>query len=96
MRSIIKLRYIERLRQEVERLLGCPARYMGTTVLFGRGERSIRSRRVVEMYELDGHSQARRCFAWAEPAANEYCRERFTCILDRSASAVTAAELMKT
>ena len=82
MKNTSRLRYLERLRQSVERSQRCLARHTGTTVLPGRMNDSGGSRQKVEMYELDGHAEALRCFAWAEPAANEYCRERFVCILD--------------
>ena len=87
MKNTSRLRYLERLRQSVERSQRCLARHTGTTVLPRRmkdsgSRRQTGSRQTVEMYELDGHAEALRCFAWAEPAANEYCRERFVCILD--------------
>ena len=82
MKNISRLRYLERLRQSVERSQRCLARHTGTTVLSRRMKDSGSRRQTVEMYELDGHAEALRCFAWAEPAANEYCRERFVCILD--------------
>ena len=82
MKNTSRLRYLERLRQSVEHSQRCPARHTGTTVLPRRMKDSGGSRQAVELYELDGHGQALRCFAWAEPPANEYCRERFVCILD--------------
>jgi hypothetical protein len=82
MKNTSRLRYLERLRQSVERSQRCLARHAGTTVLPRRIKDSGSRRQTVEMYELDGHTEALRCFAWAEPAANEYCRERFVCILD--------------
>jgi hypothetical protein len=82
MKNTNRLRYLERLRQSVEHSQHCLARHTGTTVLPRLMRDSRGSRQTVEMYELDGHAEALRCFAWAEPAANEYCRERFVCILD--------------
>ena len=82
MKSITRLRYVERVRQEVERSQRCVARHIGRTVLQRRAGDARNGRQAVELYELEGHGQALRCFAWTEPAANEYCRERFVCILD--------------
>jgi hypothetical protein len=82
MKNTSRLRYLERLRQSVEHSQHCLARHTGTTVLPPRPNDSCGRHHAVEMYELDGHPHALRCFAWAEPAANEYCRERFVCILD--------------
>jgi hypothetical protein len=77
-----KYRYIERLREPIEFLHKCRAYHTESVVVEeDLADPTTKWQRVVEVFSMVGHSDAKLCYAWTEKAANESCQDRFFCFL---------------
>ena len=76
-----KQKYIEKLKLTVERLHQCSARHCMSVAI----QEQFQGRTVwnghVEVFDINGHSQAHICYAWAVAGEEGDSRERFVTIL---------------
>ena len=68
------------LRTEIRRLHGCEASHVVTVPLTDQFQGKIRWQGEVEMFDLHGHPQANRCYAWAY--LDEDNKQQFTAVLE--------------
>ena len=74
--------YIENLKDAIRRMHGCASSH-----LFSQPVREIFRGKVVwegvvEVFALAGHSQARRCYAWAHASGAADEKTRFVAVLE--------------
>jgi len=80
---------VDELKQAVERLHNCKASHIEDVVLVEKfGEKTVWGG-VVSVFEIKGHSQATKCYAWSSPIEGSTKRKFFAVL---HASPVTSAE----
>lgn len=87
--------YIEELKDIIRREHGCEAEHAETVPVREVFQGQTLWDGAVEVFELNGHAQARRCFAWAHAEEDEREARYFTALalppIDSPQAAVKAA-----
>jgi hypothetical protein len=86
---------IEGLAEAIRKLHGAEPRFIEAVAVRETFEGQAVWDGVVNVFDLDGHHSATRCYAWAEPADRRGGRQRFIAVLHQEpiespASAVRA------
>jgi hypothetical protein len=89
--------YIEQLKEIIRREHGCEAEHEATVPVREVAQGLRLWEGTVEVFELRGHAEARRCFAWAHAEEDEERKRYFTALerppIDSPQTAVKAALL---
>jgi len=86
---------LNELKRAVERLHNCKASHIEDVVVIEKfGEKSVWSG-VVSVFEINGHPQANKCYAWSSPLKGSAKRRHFAVLhvppIDSPEKAVRAA-----
>jgi len=74
--------YIARLQTAIQHLHNCAARYRNTVQVHEvfRGQTVWKGE--VEVFDLEGHPKASRCYGWSHPTGKDDKDERFVTVLE--------------
>lgn len=78
-----KLEYTRRLKDAILLVHGCEAEYAGRDdVIETFGDDDLYWSGYVEIFRLQGHPQAKKCYAWSQFTGEEGGEERYVAILE--------------
>lgn len=74
--------YLDDLRKAIKRLHGCESKHVRSVEVHERFEGKTVWQGLVEVFDLDGHSKARRCYAWAHSEEKDDVGIRYVAVLE--------------
>jgi hypothetical protein len=76
--------YIERLQMVIAELHGCDSKHFESVPVHEVFERKTVWKGVVEVFDLEKHPKAKRCFAWSHAENTDGTGERLVALLEIS------------